>query len=326
MPPPPSISHAHWLLASVPVQKLDEAISSPKLSELKRDGPNLVLASDSLVVKVRTISGIFDRLRTRFGRGRLARQAAGATTLAPIGILTAQVLGHGTAQIFNNPCELLVMQRLPGVSLLALMQNPRTPIATEHAIADALGKQIAQMTMAGWFNRDHKPSNLIVQIGSAATSTISNTPDTPTIAIIDTVDILPIKPRHKFLAAAVRMLTSLLLEPTGCNCPPRRALRRRVLLALHRELWVLQGESNATANASTARPTSHVFGQKLSDPGATVPATSLLETPGLNTPNADTVDAEWESQSTRAVWNMTRDRIAAHLKKHGSATPKVSPI
>ncbi len=289
MPPPPSISHPHWLLASVPVQKLGEAICSPKLSEIKRDGPDLVLASDSLVIKVRVPVGIIDRLRTRFGRGRLARQAAGAATLESLRVLTAQVLGHGTGQLGGSACELLVMQRVPGVSLLAIMQDPCTPIEKEHAVADALGRQIAQMTMAGWFNRDHKPSNLIMQLSDDDALILA------TIAIIDTVDILPIKPRHKFLAAAVRMLASLVLEPTGCNCPPRRTLSRRVLLAMHQEFWTLQGASAATTDEPSIAA------------------------------DADTLDPEWESQSSRAVWKMTRERIAAHLQKHGTATPKVSP-
>ena len=287
MPPPPSISHARWLVASVPVQRLGEAVSSPKLSELKRDRADIVLGSDSLIIKVRTTHGILDRLRTRYGRGRLARQAAGAATLESLGILTAQVLGHGTARLAGAACELLVMQRLPGVSLLAMMQNSRTPIAFEHAAADALGKQIAQMTMAGWFNRDHKPSNLIVQFDADAAAVIG---------IIDTVDILPIKPRHKFLSAAVRMLTSLVLEPTGCNCGPRLALRRRVLLAMHRELWALQGASKLSGDEA------------------------------MGVADADALDAEWELQSTRAVWNMTSDRMAAHLKKHGGAKPRVLPL
>ena len=286
MPQLPYISHPHWFLASVPVQRLGEAICSQKLREIKRDGPDLVLASDSLVIKVRVPVGIIDRLRTRFGRGRLARQAAGAATLGSLRVVTAEVLGHGTGILGGSQCELLVMQRLPGVSLLAIMQDPRTPTDTEHAVADALGRQIAQMTMAGWFNRDHKPSNLIVQMSDDGTFVI---------AIIDTVDILPIKPRHKFLPAAVRMLASLILEPTGCNCPPRLTLRRRVLLAMHRELWTLQ----AASGVITDEPS-----------GAA---------------DVDTLDAEWESQSTRAVWNMTRGSVAAHLKKHGSATPRVLP-
>jgi hypothetical protein len=141
----------------------------------------------------------------------------------------------------------------------------------------------------------------------------------PIIAIIDTVDILPIKPRHKFLAAAVRMLTSLVLEPTGCNCPPRLALRRRVLLAMHRELWALQGESTVTVDAAKRALSPESLSREALSPDPSSP-----DTPSAGTP--DILDTEWESQSTRAVWNMTQARITAHIKKHGAATPKISPL
>ncbi len=261
--------------------ELDTLLSSPRIAVLKRDGRDLVLADERVVIKCRQPSGFADRLRSTFGRGRLARQAAGAAMLAGLGIRTATVLGAGTAEVDGTRAEVLVLERLAGQSLLRVMANGSAAIDDEFDIAGAVARQLAALLMAGMYNRDHKPSNLIVSAGGSGSSA--------QVSIIDTVDILPIKPRAKFVEQTVRMLSALMLEPTGCACVPRRTIRRRMLRDLQRELWRLQGDA-ATAEAE------------------------------------DVMDESWEIKSSRAMWKLTDERMRKHLQRHGTAVPEVDPL
>lgn len=248
---------------------------------LKRGGRDLVLADDRVVIKCRWPRGLVDRLRSAMGRGRLARQAAGAATLAGLGIRTARVLAAGTAEVDGKRAEVLVLERLAGRSLLGVMADGSAALDVEFDIAGAVARQLAALLMAGMYNRDHKPSNLIVSGWGGG--------DPSQVSIIDTVDILPIKPRAKFVEQTVRMLSALMLEPTGCACVPRRTIRRRMLRDLQRELWRLQGDA-ATAEAD------------------------------------DVMDESWEIKSSRAMWKLTEERMRKHLARYGTAVPEVDPL
>jgi hypothetical protein len=95
----------------------------------------------------------------------------------------------------------------------------------EHNLARALARQLVALTLAGRYNRDHKPSNLIILDSGA--------PD-PRPAIIDTVAIKELRPWRR--ADLYHMFASLVIEPMGCGCPPRRPLMMRVLVEHQREL------------------------------------------------------------------------------------------
>ena len=85
----------------------------------------------------------------------------------------------------------------------------------QHAIARAVGEQIAQMEEL--FNRDHKPSNLIVERWTTSAAPV---------AIIDCEGV-----RRATIPGAARMFASLVIEPTGCGVRPRRALMMRAVRA-----------------------------------------------------------------------------------------------
>ena len=220
------------------------------------------VGTSRLIVKVRTL-GAADRIKALCGGGRAKRAREGAAWLHRHGLSTALPLLHATTGAF----ELQVMPELAGRSLLFVLADEfRAPSETgrdtESAIAAAVGRDLATMVLAGRFNRDHKPSNLIVYADGAEVN----------VAIIDTVAILPVKPRAAMVERAARMLSSLLIEPMGCGIAPRRALRWRVLLAFLEAMWIGQAAE-----------------------GDTTP-----------------LDVDWQQQSARAIWGMVAKLIARH--------------
>jgi hypothetical protein len=102
------------------------------------------------------------------------------------------------------------MGAVEGRTLLRVMDRGGLAVRQEQALARAVGAQVA--AFGATYNRDHKPSNLIV--------TREDGP--PTIAVIDCVAVAD-------GADAERMFTSLVLEPLGCGCLPRRSLLARAL-------------------------------------------------------------------------------------------------
>ncbi len=159
------------------------------------------------VIKCRPLVSSGDRLKARLGQGRARRHWRNARWLANAGIRTATPYAIATARQGNRPVELLAMEHLPGRTLLEHLHAPHPCARRQHRIARAAGATVARLDALQRYNRDHKPSNLIVVDEASA----------PRTAIIDCVAIR----RGRNLE---RMLTSLLLEPIGCACPARRAL------------------------------------------------------------------------------------------------------
>ncbi|MBC7835743.1 MAG: hypothetical protein H7Y88_11685 [Phycisphaerales bacterium] len=180
-----------------------------------------------VVIKHRRLHGLFDVARTWFGLGRLARQWRGAATLTRLGLVTPRPLALGV----SRTAEVLVMEHAGGESLLKLMAGQTTrphAVRDEHRIAERLGEAIARLTALGWFNRDFKPSNIL----------IADPIEDPVVVQIDTVGIRRTqsrtglyRPRGGRRGAPRRMLASLYMEPLGCGFPPRRALLMRGLTA-----------------------------------------------------------------------------------------------
>lgn len=205
-----------------------EALAAAQI--LKDDRRATVLRMDdtpcgAVVVKTRLLNRFRDRLDTLLRRTQLERQIRGARTLQRIGVATAEplLLVRGVDRAALTARESLVTRALPGRTLLHLMDDSAgrqvhaPSFDVQRAVAHTLGCQLQRFAAAGLFNRDHKPSNLIVMFDDSP----------PEIAVIDTVAIR----RDRVRDGGLRMLTSLMLEPIGCGCPPPRTMRMRTLIA-----------------------------------------------------------------------------------------------
>ncbi|MBL9031761.1 MAG: hypothetical protein JNM80_08645 [Phycisphaerae bacterium] len=182
---------------------------------LKHQGGSWVrratLLGREVVVKTLPSSGVIGAIKSALRLSRAWRQARGAARLERAGIPTARAL----AVVRTRGHEHLILPALRGETVLSLVAGGGLPPTRAAGLARALGRQVAQLDAIGLFNRDHKPSNLVVT-GWAG--------DDPTIAVVDTVAIQ----RRRALP---RMLFALLVEPLGVGAPPTRAQRMRVLLA-----------------------------------------------------------------------------------------------
>ncbi len=122
-------------------------------------------------------------------------------------------------------CEVLVTRRVPGKTLLRHMHDQDLPPRAEHDLARAAGELISQMRERRIRNRDLKPSNLIVEEGAGDQGSGTSQP----MRLVQ-IDASGIRRGHSF-SNTMDMLSSLLIEPTGCACPPRLTLRLRAFLA-----------------------------------------------------------------------------------------------
>lgn len=206
---------------------------------LKEEGDRGVhfatLLGRPLVLKHWRARGLVDRLKSRFAASRAYRHWSGAQTLAQLGIPTAEPLFIASRTgLGGQNEEWLAMEALPGKTVLDHLADADLTPAQERAVAAALGRMLSRLHLARWFNRDHKPSNLIVTRPGGAGRVAE-------VAIIDCVAIQ----RHRGTsptATLVRMLASLLIEPLGCAVAPRRSLRRRVLREALKASWEADSE------------------------------------------------------------------------------------
>ncbi len=194
------------------------------------------------IVKVEPVANAGEALRLTLGRSRFHRQWSGAETLHRAGILTGRPkallvggrgpLGLPWGRSDDDPGRraCLVLDALPGRTLLAHLADPGRTITTERALALGVATTLASLHQAGLRNRDHKPSNLIaVPVPNA---------DAPTAflcGIVDTMGISKTLPARKD-DALHRMLASLVIEPTGIGAPPPRTTAMRLLRALEAAL------------------------------------------------------------------------------------------
>lgn len=177
---------------------------------LKEDGPDSVYSAVAdpaglpreIVVKIHESRSLKDRFRAWTGSTRLRRQRLGAQLLQRAGVATAAPLAAGVGTNSNGECEWLVLESVPGKTLLAALDQASPDQAA--SLARTLGELIRRMLMSPSpvFNRDQKPSNIIVADGG--------------FVIVDTVGVraLSSMPRER---AAARMVASALIEPAGCE-------------------------------------------------------------------------------------------------------------
>jgi len=169
-----------------------------------------------LVVKCERIRTSDHRVKARIGQSRLHRHWRGARWLTRRGFDTPEcfVLFEGCAA--GDRIETLVMRFREGGSLLDHLLGDAEGGIDAGTCAEALGLHVRAMIDIGRFNRDNKPSNLLI---------------TPhgTLVVLDCVAIRRCRPGSR--AAMARMLASLAIEPTGVACTPRAALAWRAVRA-----------------------------------------------------------------------------------------------
>ena len=171
-----------------------------------------------LIVKSRSLTTLRTRLQHAVGLSRAARQMRGSRLLRAAALPAAPCLATATRITASQRLDVLVMELVPGTSLLHHLASSELTIPQQLVLADRMGSLVADLAHANLFNRDMKPSNVIIA------------PD-HTPVIIDTVAIRTIRGGRARNTARVRMLASLLIEPIGCNVRPRGTLIYRVLRA-----------------------------------------------------------------------------------------------
>lgn len=295
------------IAAGVAAEPIRAAIASPGVLDrahvLKREGRSgvwrLTLAGRDVVLKAQVdrggparVWGLLDAIRGASGRTRLDRHWRGAERLLAAGIPTAAPLALLRARLGGQAATLLVTDAVDGDDLLNAL--PAADRAHQTALAQAAGALVARLWMTGILNRDHKPSNLLVACRPAdATSAHSPThptlppppnPALPRLVMIDVVGLARCEV-DRIDGAPVRMLASLVIEPLGCGVLPRRSVLRAALRGFLQESWDNDRHARARGDLSS-------------------------------------MNAEWERQSARALWEMVSERVRAH----GDPTPRVSPL
>ena len=237
---------------------------------LKRDTRSVVVrgavtiagAPTDVVVKSRRLTRPKDLLSLAAGRTQALRHWRAAEWLASVGVPTAAPLLLFRQRSGVTLTETLVLAAVPGRTLLHELHDLRRGFSAlgvrqRHALAAEIGRQITSITRHHRFNRDHKPSNLIVAPPSPGLP--------PRVAVIDCVGIR----RDSARVGAARMLTSLMLEPLGVGCPPPLPLRMRCLAAL------LGPDTPRSARKTAWR----AIARLISDHGDPTPSINPLETP-----------------------------------------------
>lgn len=170
-----------------------------------------VLSGTPVVVKTQRVRTLGDRLKGSLGVSRLMRQWNGAVTLDRVGVRAAMPLallrGFGDD---GGIVETLVLERVEGRSLLEHLRDEDLTHEEWRALIESMAVDLEAMWLRA-FNRDHKPSNLIVVREGDAVRAV----------VVDTVGVRRLRgfgtgsnPR------LARMLASLWIEAWGVGCPP----------------------------------------------------------------------------------------------------------
>jgi tRNA A-37 threonylcarbamoyl transferase component Bud32 len=204
---------------------------------LKEDAGSWVrratLLDRDVVVKCRPLKPLARRFKHAIGMGHAHKHWRGAERLNRAKVATGKPLVIMRARVDGAESEFLVLEYVEGKTLLDVLdeiaRGAGPPVREQHAIARAVGKLILRMIESRLYNRDPKPSNLIVRNIRAEVE----------ICVIDAVGIdhpIQIGLRHPSITIhdieTYDMLQSLAIEAIGCGCPPRRSLAMRTLHAL----------------------------------------------------------------------------------------------
>jgi hypothetical protein len=199
------------------------------------------LLGRDVVVKCRCLCGLGEGMKVLLRMTRGERLWRGWQWLDGHGFASARPIVLLRGKRDGRLTECVVIELLPGTTVLhhiaRLCDSEDTSharadweadagpmgVRQQHALAREIGRQVARLVALGRYNRDHKPSNLIV-----------TDVDKARVAIIDTVAIRP----RTILSGdrLARMLGLLAIEPLGVGCLPRQALMMRVVRACADEL------------------------------------------------------------------------------------------
>lgn len=179
-----------------------------------------------VVIKVDPLDTPKKKLQALVRRTKAFRQWRGAALLERAGVRTAQPLAVLRGRSALGPCEMLVLASLPGRTLLEWAASPDLGVRDQHALAAEVGAWTRSLWQRDLFNRDHKPSNIVVyDLGEGRLA----------CSLVDTVDVRRVAPLPlPWLGtetALEAMLAKLWIECAGCGLAPRRALTARVCLA-----------------------------------------------------------------------------------------------
>jgi len=218
------------------------------------------------VVKVIPLDSAWARIKSWLRVSRAWRQWRGTALLVGSGVPTARCIA-----LARTPgADLLVLEAAPGLTLLEHLGRPGASLVEERRIIVAVARSLAALDAGGLFNRDGKPSNIIITPATAAG---------PEAVIIDAVGVSRRGTRPPDLLLA-RMLASLVIEPTGCGVPPRLALRRRFLREVLRAQWTGAGEADPDNfgpwEAASARGLWRLVGDLIAAHGSPMPNTNPL--------------------------------------------------
>lgn len=221
----------------------DELGSSAWLSRarvVKTDDRSSVLSGEvagrGVIVKTVVTSPMRSRAPASIGRTRLTRQWHGAEMLLENGFPTVEpVLMWQGRSSRGHYAETLVMERVEGRTLLSVVAHARLGLAEERSLAAETGRLTGRLVTASLFNRDHKPSNILV-----ADPPGNGHAGHPRLVLIDTAGVTRLGSRRP-----ERMLFNLVVEFVGTKTLPRRSLLMRALEAYieqvgagdRREIW-----------------------------------------------------------------------------------------
>lgn len=204
---------------------LGEEIGGPEWAAsaqvLKRDDRTSVLAGEAavdgvrraVIVKVMRADRFKDRLARWTVGTRLMRQWDGATRLMEEGVASPEcfALWRGAGGV-----ECLAMEKIEGRTLLHEMARGRHPVRIQHALAAEAGRLVAELVEGDIYNRDMKPSNVMVRWVA----------DVPSLCVIDPAGI-----RARRAGSDTAMLAKLIIECLGIGARPRLPLMMRALRA-----------------------------------------------------------------------------------------------
>lgn len=190
---------------------------------------SMVLSRD-LVLKTSRVGGVKGLLQALASSTRAHRQWSGSEWLRSVGVTAPRCVAIVRGTRDGTPVETLVTEYVPGHTLLWLIargvikEDPDSPAS--RAIAYAVGRDMAQIVKSGRFNRDHKPSNLVVTNAG---------PPVAKITTVDAVAIQSLKPEDRVDGMA-RMVAALIIEPKGIGHPIPPPMLRRIVDALAHEM------------------------------------------------------------------------------------------
>ncbi len=190
---------------------------------------SMVLSRD-LVLKTCRVGGVKGLVQGLVSSSRAHRQWAGSEWLRSVGVAAPRCVAIIRGTRDGSPVETLATEYVPGHTLLwqiargVVKDDADSPAS--RAIAYAVGRDIAQIIKSGRFNRDHKPSNLVVTDAG---------PPIAKIATVDAVAIQPLKPEDRAEGIA-KMVAALIMEPKGTGNPMPASMLRRIVDALAHEM------------------------------------------------------------------------------------------